>query len=94
MEENLATLIVWGISFAIPTYTVWTHPNWKGVLLGALTLWIYFLLSGVFLIGRYGTGGPAAAGALLWMVAGWLPSGFYCLVVLMVSHAFRRKKGD
>src|SRR5262245_43155164 len=87
--ESLVTFVVLFATFVIPTYTVWKYPNWKGVLLGALTLWIFLFLAVAFLIGQYGTGGPAGIGLWLWALTGWLWSGGYCFVVVLVSRSRR-----
>ena len=56
--ETFVTLVLVFASFGVATYIAWKHPNWKGAVCGAVTLWVYLFMSGTFLIGRYGTGGP------------------------------------
>ena len=89
MEEPIITAILLIAPFVLPSYTAWTHPNWKGVLVGALTLWLFLFLSQVFLIGRYGTGGPAGFMLVLWFWGGWLLSGIYCTVVASVRSTMQ-----
>ena len=85
--ESLVTFVVLFVALVIPTYTGWKHANWKGVLVGAVTLWIFLFMAGAFLIGRYGTGGPAGIGLWLWALTGWLWSGGYCFVVALISRS-------
>lgn len=90
MKELLVTIVVLIVPFFIPTYTAWTHPNWKGVLLGAVTLWAFLFLAMAFLIVSYGTGGPAAVMLGLWVLLGWLVSALYCGLISLISK--ERKK--
>ena len=86
MEEPLIVISIYVLVLLVPTYTAWTHPNWKGILLGTLTLWAFWSLAQLFLIGRYGTGGPAGVLLVLWLLTGWLWSAGYCSVVCWVYH--------
>ena len=88
--ETFVTLVLVFASFGVATYIAWKHPNWKGAVCGAVTLWVYLFMSGTFLIGRYGTGGPAGIGLLLWAYTGWLWSWGYCSLVGLVSSSRRR----
>lgn len=88
--ELLVIVVVFLATLVIPTYAAWKHPNWKGVLLGALTLWIFMILAQAFLIGQYGTGGPAGAVYVIWLLTGWLWSAGYCLVVAVLSHLLKK----
>jgi hypothetical protein len=92
MDERIVTAVMLVLPLILPTYTAWAHPNWKGVLLGGVTLWLFLLLAIAFLIGRYGSGGPGGIGLALWMVGGWFPSLVYCLFVAGIRSALRQGK--
>ncbi len=81
MEELLVTGVVLIFPFASAGFIAWSHANWKGALIGALTLWLFLFLGLVLLAGRYSEGGPGGAMVVLWMVSGWLFSGFFCVSV-------------
>jgi hypothetical protein len=78
MEEPIVTFLALLLPFIIPTLTAWKHPNWKGILLGALTLWIFLALALTLLLGRYGTEGPGGAIFALWILGGLPISAIYC----------------
>ena len=86
MGELIVVFIGLLFPFVIPTYSAWTHPNWKGVVLGAVTLWLFLFFALVLLIDRYGTGGPAALMTGLWALTGWLWSILYCALVCVVRR--------
>ena len=91
MEEKIIVISILALTPILPTYTAWKHPNKKGVILSALTLWIFFFLAWVFLLNIYGTGGPAGALAGLWMITGWLWSGIYCSIISAIRRAVKKK---
>lgn len=90
MEERIAGAVVLVLFLILPTYTAWAHPNWKGVVLGGLTLWLFLFLAFAFILGRYGGGGPAAMGVGVWVLGGWFPSMFYSLCVAGIRSAWRK----
>src|SRR5262245_5097367 len=81
MEEPLVCLGVFVIAFGTAIFIVWNHPNWKGQILAALTLWIYLFMGMTLLLGLYSTGGPAAAMTVLWLLTGWFFSAVFCISV-------------
>jgi hypothetical protein len=90
MEELIFTALGLLLPPIIPTLTAWSHPNWKGVILGALTLWVFVILAEVFLLGRYGTGGPGGIGLVLWVIGGLPVSVIYCWTVLKIRRATKK----
>ena len=92
--ETFVTLVLVFASFGVATYIACKHPNWKGAVCGAVTLWVYLFMSGTFLIGRYGTGGPAGIGLLLWTYTGWFWSGGYCGSLVCLASSNRRRSGS
>jgi hypothetical protein len=90
MQELLITMTLLLFPFVIPMYTVWTHPNWKGVLLSAFVLWIFMTLAEVFLIGHYGTGGPAGLGLVIWIVLGLPFSAVFCMIFLGLCRFIKK----
>jgi len=89
-EELIVTTICLAFPFLIPTYTVWNHPNWKGFLLGTLTLYGFMLMAIYFLLERYLPGSLGGLAYPLWLVTGWLWSAMYCALVLSLRIAFPR----
>jgi hypothetical protein len=92
MEEMVVFIAVVLISWGLPFYISWSHPNWKGWLIGLLTLWIFFLMGQVLLLGRYGSGGPGGAMMLLWLIGGWAVSAIFCGLVVTVRQKLSRPR--
>jgi hypothetical protein len=87
MEELIVTVLALLLPPIIPTLTAWSHPNWKGVVLGALTLWIFMALGEALVVGRYAGEGPAGLLLVLWVLAGLPVSLVYCWVVLKIRRS-------
>ncbi len=87
MKDLLITAAALLVPFVIPCLTIWSHPNWKGVLLASITLWIFVGLSEIFLVAHYDSGGPAVAMFAVWVVGG-LPAS----LILFAIAAWGRRR--
>jgi hypothetical protein len=84
MIDILVVLGALGVPAVLSTYTVWMHPNWKGVLLAIGTLWILGFMLLVGLMVAYEAGPPAVVMMGVWLLWGWAVSAVYCVILARV----------
>jgi hypothetical protein len=80
-----------GVPALLATYTVWTHPSWKGVLLATGTLWILPLMLLVALMVPYRSGDLPVAVWGVWLLWGWAVSALCCTVLARVRAVRLRR---
>jgi hypothetical protein len=71
MEELFVTAAVYLFCFCVAGFVVWQHPNWKGLIAGTITLYIYVFMGIALVVGRYCVEGIGGAIFIpLWVLGG------------------------